>query len=458
LKGLNQPLDENHVKLLKAKNLLSMGKYLETDGEMLEKLQAQSFAYFLKYINPENGLIADKSDPLSHSSIAAVGIGLTSYVVAVDRKLLTREEAVKKTRVVLNFFLHGHQGTEKDAMGYKGFYYHFLFMDTGKRAWESELSTIDTAIFIAGVLSAASYFSENNKEEAEIRELADALYRRVDWRWALNGGTTICHGWKPETGFLDYHWDQGYSEATILYILALGSPTFPIDPVGYKYWTSTFNWAHIEGIDYIHAGPLFIHQMSGLWLDFQGIHDDVNRKYKIDYFENSRRATYVQQKYAIKNPLKFEHYSENNWGFTASDGPGPATMVIEGVEKVFYDYIARGVPFGPDDGTISPWAVVASLPFAPEIVLGTIRHAIEILKEKKAFDDGFDASFNPVYRPAGIEGKGWVSPWKFGLNEGPMVIMIENFQSRLIWNTMKKCDYIINGLQRAGFSGGWLDA
>jgi hypothetical protein len=435
-----------------------MRKYLETDVEMLTTLQAQSFAYFLKYVNPENGLIADKSDPESHSSIAAVGLGITSYVVAVERKLLSREDAVKKILTVLNFFLNGQQGTEKDAMGYKGFYYHFLHMDTGRRAWESELSTIDTAIFIAGVLTAACYFGGEDKGETQIRKIAEILYGRVDWRWALNGGTTISHGWKPESGFLDYHWNQGYSEAIILYILALGSPTFPIDPIGYQHWTSTFNWASIEGIDYIHAGPLFIHQMSSLWLDFQGIQDEVNRRYKIDYFENSRRATYVQQQYAIKNPLKFEHYSENNWGFTASDGPGPATIVIEGVEKVFYDYIARGVPFGPDDGTISPWAVVASLPFAPEIVLGTIRHAVDILKKKKAADDGFDASFNPIYQPAGREEKGWVSPWKFGLNEGPMVIMIENYQTRLIWNLMKNCDYVISGLRQAGFSGGWMDA
>ncbi len=338
---------------------------------MLETLQSQTFDYFLTYINPANGLIADKSDPDSHSSIAAVGLGITSYVVGIERNLLSREQGIHKILTILNFFYGGHQGPEKDAMGYKGFYYHFLHMDTGKRAWECELSTIDTAIFIAGVLTAACYFTGENKEEKQIRDLAESLYRRIDWQWALNGGMMISHGWKPESGFLEYHWDQGYSEAIILYILALGSPTFPIDPKGYRDWTSTFKWNTVEGIEYIHAGPLFIHQMSQLWLDLRGIQDDVNMKYKIDYFENSRRATYIQQKYAIKNPLNFKHYGENNWGFTASDGPGPASLMIDGVEKIFYDYIARGVPYGPDDGTISPWSVVASLPFAPEIVLST---------------------------------------------------------------------------------------
>ncbi len=188
---------------------------------------------------------------------------------------------------------------------------------------------------------------------------------------------------------MNYYWDQEYSEAIILYVLALGSPTFAIDPIGYNNWTSTFKWSDINGIQYIHAGPLFIHQMSHLWLDFQGIQDDLNRKYEIDYFENSRRATCIQQEYAIENPLRFEHYNKNNWGFTASDGPGPAIITINGEDKIFYDYIARGVPFGPDDGTISPWAVVASLPFAPDIVVGTIRHALERLKERNAGDDGF---------------------------------------------------------------------
>ena len=134
---------------------------------------------------------------------------------------------------------------------------------------------------------------------------------------------------------------------------------------------------------HVYAGPLFIHQMSHLWLDFRGLHDAANRKCGIDYFENSRRATYVQQQYGIENPLHFDHYHKYGWGLTASDGPGPATLVVGGIQRIFYDYVARGAPFGPDDGTTSPWAVVSSLPFAPEIVVDTIRHAIERLGLKK---------------------------------------------------------------------------
>jgi hypothetical protein len=384
-------------------------------------------------------------------------MGLSAYIVAVERDLLSRAEAIDRTLTLLRFVHACHQGPEPDATGYKGFYYHFIDMRTGRRARQSELSTIDTAIFIAGVLTAASYFTGQNETESAIRELAEVLYRRIDWQWSLNGGTTICHGWKPESGFLPYRWDTSYSEALILYVLALGSPAFPIAAEGFKEWTATFALKKIYGIEYLYAGPLFIHQMSHLWLDFRGIHDDFNRKAGIDYFENSRRATYVQRQYGIENPLEFSHYHKYGWGFTASDGPGPAVLQVNGIQREFFDYTARGAPFGPDDGTIAPWAVVASLPFAPEIVTDTVRHAIERLDLKRRSSYGFDASFNPTYPDTSRNPHGWVSPWIFGLNQGPIILMIENFQSELIWKCIRKCRYIVNGLHRAGFRDGWLD-
>lgn len=428
-----------------------------TDANMLDELRRATFGYFRHELNPKNGLIADKTQPGSPSSIAAVGMGLSVYVVAVERDLLSRAEAVDRTLTLLRFFHASPQGSEPDATGYKGFYYHFLDMQTGRRVWHSELSTVDTAIFMAGVLTAASYFTGNSDEERELRDLADALYRRIDWQWALNGEKTICHGWKPESGFLPYRWDTGYSEALILYVLALGSPTFPVDPRGYAEWTSTFEWKNLYDIEHVYAGPLFIHQMSHLWLDFRGIHDDVNRKRGIDYFENSRRATYVQRQYGIDNPLGFSHYHKYGWGLTASDGPGPAVLDVDGVRRVFYEYVARGAPFGPDDGTISPWAVVTSLPFAPEIVIDTVHHAIERLGLREHNPYGFDASFNATYPSAGRNPHGWVSPWILGLNQGPIILMIENFQSELIWKCMRTCSYIVRGLHRAGFRDGWLD-
>jgi len=210
-------------------------------------------------------------------------------------------------------------------------------------------------------------------------------------------------------------------------------------------------------IEYLYAGPLFIHQLSHIWLDFRGIRDDRNREVGFDYFENSRRATLVHRRYAVENPRGFARYSENGWGITASDGPGPAVRVVDGIRREFHGYLARGAPFGPDDGTISPWAVATSVPFAPEVVCSTLRHALERLARRNKLGRGFDASFNPTFLVPGGDPHGWVSPWKLGLNEGPIILMIENHLSGLMWRLFRRCPHVVTGLRRAGFSGGWLD-
>ena len=248
-------------------------------------------------------------------------------------------------------------------------------MQTGRRAWQCELSTVDSAILFAGALTAGAYFDADTPEEREIRTLGDTLYRRADWPWAQNGGATVTHGWKPESGFLEYRW-EGYDEALLLYILGLGSPTHPLPEESYAAWASTYEWKNSYGYDYLYAGPLFTHQISHVWIDFRGIRDAFMRDKRIDYFENTRRATYVQQRYAIDNPLEFAGYGKDCWGITASDGPGPDTIKVNGIERRFFDYMGRGVPYGPDDGTIGPWAMVASLPFAPEIVLPAIDYLV----------------------------------------------------------------------------------
>lgn len=427
-----------------------------TDQQMLDSLQRETFEYFLTETDSVTGLIADKTQPGSPSSTAVVGMSLSAYIVGVENKFLTREEAVRRIHKVLHFLYHSPQGDYPSATGYKGFYYHFLDMHTGQRAWNCELSTIDTALLMAGILSAAVYCSADNPAEKEIRWLADALYRRVDWQWALDGGSTLSHGWNPESGFLPYRWDNQYSEALILYILALGSPTYPIPAKSYREWTSSFSVKTTYDTPYLYAGPLFIHQFPHMWIDFRNIQDDVNRQMGFDYFENSRRATYIHRQYATDNPHAFMHYGPFGWGLTASDGPGFVDKQINGKKRTFYGYMARGAPFGPDDGTISPWAVVASLPFAPEIVIPTIRHAIERFNLKHHDSKGFDASFNPTFPEKGKNPNGWVSPWKFGLNQGPVVIMIDNHQSGSIWKVMQQCAYIRQGLLLSGFSGGWL--
>ena len=423
----------------------------------LEGLQRETFDYFLKEANPANGLILDKTTTNWPASIAATGLALAAYPVGVERGYMTRSFAVERTLITLRFFWNSPQGPQPDATGYRGFYYHFLDMHTGRRAWDCELSTIDSTFLLAGALAAGAYFTGGSAEEQEIRSLADALYCRADWIWAQNGGLTLTHGWRPESGFIEFRW-QGYDEALLLYILGLASPSHPLPQESYAAWASTYRWEQEYGYDYLYAGPLFIHQLSHIWVDFRGIQDAFMRNKGIDYFENSRRATHVQQCYAIENPRKFASYGEHCWGITASEGPGPATMTLQGIERSFFDYLGRGVPYGPDDGTLAPWAIVASLPFAPDIVLPAIDYCIHEAKLKDANHYGFKASYNPTHpgdpdSPLGC----WVSPWHFGLNEGPIVLMIENYLSDMPWSLMRGCSYITTGLRRAGFTGGWLD-
>ncbi len=422
----------------------------------LDALQRESFDYFVHEANPLNGLIADETQAGSPASIAAVGFALSSYPVGVERGFMRRADAITRTLATLRFFHTSIQSADPDATGYKGFYYHFLDMMSGRRVWQCELSTIDSAILIAGMLTAAAYFSGEEEEEREVRALANALYLRADWNWALNGGVAMSHGWKPERGFLRYRW-QGYCEAMILYLLGLGSPTHPLPRESWARWTSTYDWRTLYDHGHVYAGPLFIHQFSHIWIDFQGIQDDYMRSRQIDYFENSRRATYVHKLYAIANPAQYEGYGENSWGITASDGPGPATTMIKGKRRRFFGYEARGAPFGPDDGSIAPWAVAASLPFAPEIVQPALAHFETLqLRENNAY--GFKATFNATMAHRSGPSRLRVSPFHFGINQGPLLLMLENYRTGLIWNLLCQCSYLVAGLRRAGFLGGWLGA
>ncbi len=362
--------------------------------ERLSTLQRQTFGYLRCESNPGNGLVADKTQDGSPASIAAVGLALAAYPIGVERTFIERAEAREQTLATLRFFWNSPQGPQPDATGYRGFYYHFLDLQTGRRAWNCELSTIDSTFLLAGMLTALAYFDADSADEHEIRTLADALYRRVDWDWARNGAATVAHGWTPERGFIPHRW-EGYDEALLLYVLGLGSPTHALPVESYPAWLSTYLWKKIYDYELVYAGPLFIHQLSHVWIDFRGIRDAFMRDKGIDYFENSRRATYVQQRYAVENPLEFEGYDAHCWGITASHGPGWETRRIKGRERTFYGYYARGAPYGPDDGTISPWAAVASLPFCQEIVLPVLQR-FEDIDLRLDHPYGFRASFNPT--------------------------------------------------------------
>jgi hypothetical protein len=420
---------------------------------LLEHGQRHAFGYFEETVDPASGLVLDSTQPDGPCSITGVGFALAAYPIAVERGWMTRAQGVAITLTTLRFFLNADMSGSPTSTGHRGFYFHFLDMKTGTRAWKSELSTIDSSFLIAGMLAAAQYFDHDTADEREIRATAQALYDRVEWRWMQNGDGPISHGWKPERGFLRYHW-VGYSEALLLYALALGATHHKVSTGAYDAWLTGYRWRRIYGHEHLAAGPLFIHQYSHMWIDFRGIQDAFMRDRGIDYFENSRRATLVQREYAIRNPKHFKEYCAKCWGLTASDGPGPRDIVDNGRKRRLLGYAARGAPYGPDDGTVAPWASVASLPFAPEVVIPTMQHITQMMKEHETYRPG--SSFNPTWHD-GKGPPGWVSPWRFALNSGPVVVMIENYRSGLTWKLMRGCAALQRGLRRADFRGGWLD-
>ena len=424
------------------------------DDALLDMLQRAAFKYFLEQVNPDNGLVADTSREGAPISIAVVGFALSVYPVAVEHGWMTRADAVRYSLAALRFFRDSDQDGNANGTGYKGFYYHFLDREHGTRVWASELSMIDTALLIVGALAAAMYFDDATPEETELRTVADMLYRRIDWRWAKNGNITIMQGWKPESGFLHYGW-EGYSEAIVLYALAMGSPTYPLSGDCYRGWTSTYQWEILYGQAYLYAGPLFVHQFSHAWVDLRGIQDPFMRGKRSDYFENSRRAMQVQREYARINPLGHTGFDQNCWGLSAGDGPSDDLPHTQAEPRRLFGYAARGVPFGPDDGTISPPAVLACLPFDAELTLRCVRTLLHRYPEA-APDGRLTSGLNPGLPT--VAGKPWIAEGHFGLDQGIVMLMIENHRSGLLWRLMRQCPYLITGLRAAGFRGGWLDS
>jgi hypothetical protein len=402
-------------------------------AEMLEDIQHAAFNYLWTEANPANGMVRDRSQSGSPSSIAAVGFALSSICIGIDHGWITRAQGQARVLETLNHFWTAPQGLAgSGTIGYKGFFYHFLHMGDGLRQWEwdTELSTIDTALLLAGVLDCQQYFNTADATDVQIRTLADNIYRRVDWQWARNPtNNAIRHGWKPSTGYLPYDW-IGYSEAMIVNILALGSPTFPVTFATWTAWTNGYNFTNpgYGGQSYVVFPPLFGHQYSHCWIDFRNKRDAKMTGYGLDYFENSRRATLAQQAYCIAHPGP-AGYSATLWGISAGDGPT--------------GYRARGAPPAlNDDGTITPTAVVSSLPFAPEICLPTIRNLYDnypALWGTYGFLDGFNLS------------NGWYGPDFLGIDQGPMVLMIENAFNAGVWLRFMQNPYIQAGMNAAGF-------
>jgi hypothetical protein len=438
----------------------------KTDSAQLDDVEKRTFLFFWETTNPKNGLVHDRWPTKSFSSIAAVGFGLTAYGIGAERGWVTREAAAERVLTTLNFFLNAKSGDAPTGMtSYKGFYYHFLDMETGERFKEVELSTIDTTLLIGGALFCQSYFDRDDATETTIRDAAEELYRRADWTFFLARPPLVAMGWTPEHGLHGYDY-RGYNEAMLLYILAIGSPTHPIDPSAWQAYTSTYRWAKFQGQEMVNFGPLFGHQYSHVWIDFRGIHDAYMREKGIDYFENSRRATYAQRAYAIENPGQWRGYGENMWGLTACDGPMDGSVTIDGRKREFKTYTARAAAEGEvrDDGVIAPTGAVAAIAVAPEIAIPAMQEMIgrfgENVYRKYGFIDSFSETLNvDMKTPQGaiVPGVGWFDTDYLGIDQGPIIGMIENHRSELVWRMMKKNPHIAHGLKRAGFSGGWLD-
>ena len=431
----------------------------------LDTLQRRTFNWFWETTDARTGLTPDRWPTRSFSSVAAIGFALTAYPIGVERGYVTREQAAERTLNTLRFLYNAPQGSQAtNVTGYKGFFYHFLDMETGYRFQTVELSTIDTSLLLAGALFCQSYFDGSASSEIAIRAYADSLYRRIEWPWAITKPPVLSMGWHPEKGFINAHW-EGYDEAMIVYILAFGSPTHPIDPAAWNAWTSTYRWADFYGYDHVNFAPLFGHQYSHIWVDFRGIQDAYMRGKGIDYFENSRRATLSQRAYAIANPAGWKDYGADIWGLTAVDGPLDVTLNIDGRSRQFFTYRARGAAAGEitDDGTLGPTAAGGSIPFAPEVTMRSLVAMREKYGDNLFTSYGFLDSFNPTFdvdvtpqHGKVVSGVGWFDTDYLGIDQGPIVAMIENYRSDLIWKTMKKNPYIVSGLKKAGFTGGWL--
>jgi len=432
----------------------------------VEDLERRTFQWFWDTANPANGLVPDRWPDVNFSSIAAIGFGLTAYGVGAERGYVTRDAARDRTLATLRFLWRAPQGPGTDGVtGYRGFFYHFLDMAEGRRHATTELSSIDTALLMAGVLFAQSYFDRDEAGEREIRELAEALYRRVEWTWMQARPPLIAMGWRPERGMTPHDY-RGYEEAMLLYVLALGSPTHPIAPDAWAARLGHYRWERFQGVELVNYPPLFIHQYSHAWIDFRGIRDAYMRERGLDYFENSRRAVRAQREYAIANPSGFRDYGPDIWGLTASLGPAAATAQIDGRPVQFRRYWARGASATEvrDDGTIAPTAAGGSIAFAPEIALPALEAMRARYGSRVYRRYGFIDAFNPTFAASGLEPTagtvtpdGWFADDYLGIDQGPILLMIENWRSGLVWEVMRRNPHLVRGLCRAGFTGGWIE-
>lgn len=376
------------------------------DEAFLEDLERRSFQYFLEQSNSRTGLVLDRArtdgspaDDEHHTvaSIAATGFALTTLCIAAERRWIAKDDARERVRTTLRFFA-------ERALQEHGWFYHWLDINTGERRWKSEVSSIDTALLIAGALTARQYFHDDR----EIARLAEQIYERIDFPWMLNGHPTLLSmGWHPETGFIKHRWDD-YSEHPILYLLAIGSPTHPITPAAWYAWKR--NWNQYAGYNYLGKTPLFTYQYSHAWVDFRNRREAKGEH--IDYFENSVKATLAHRRFCMDLAKEFKGYGPNMWGISASDS-------IRG-------YVAWGGPPRDRaiDGTVVPYAAAGSLMFVPHLSLAALK-TMRAKYPNTYGKYGFADAFNP--------NTGWINRDVIGIDLGITLLATENARSGNIW-------------------------
>ena len=394
----------------------------KTDAAFLNEIEHRAVLYFMEQSDPVSGLTHDRAPAdggamsKAPASIAATGFALTGWCIADSRGWSRPGEALARVRTVLKFVAE-HAAQEH------GWIHHFLDPSTGARAWNSEASTIDTALFLSGAISARQYF-----KDPEVTRLVDEIYGRVDWKWALNGGETLTHGWRPETGFINSRWDR-YAEMMGLYLLGLGAPVpdTRLRPVSWNAWRRG-PVLNFKGRRFINSGPLFTHQFAHAWFDFRGLKDA-----HADYWVNSVQATLAQHDWFVEHSRLFDGRSSDLWGLTASDS-----------ER---GYIAWGGPGGIGsnliDGTVVPCAPGGSLPFAPEECLSALRAMRKIGGHDVWRRYGFVDAFNPE--------TGWTSDDVIGIDLGITLLMTENYRTGFVWKVFMGAPEVRLAMRLAGF-------
>ncbi len=394
------------------------GSLTSEDEEFLDELERATFLFFLEQTNPQTGIVRDRfnvraPDTSDLGSIAATGFGFTALCIGQQRQWISLKEAHDRVLAGLRFLW-------EKMPNHRGFFYHWANINTGERLWDSEVSSIDSAILLCGVLTCRKYF-----DDQEIDQLAHEIFNRVDWNWLSEDTRLLPHGWRPETGFLQFRWED-YSELMMLYLLGLGSYSHPLPAEAWNAWKRTI--FEYEGIRYIGSfAPLFIHQYSQAWFDFR----DKRDRYA-DYFQNSILATEVHRRFCLELASRFPDYGDDLWGITASDSPR--------------GYAVWGGPpeTGPIDGTVVPSAAAGSLPFLPHAAMRVLRTIKDRYGAQAWSRYGFVDAFNPLTK--------WADDFVLGIDTGITLVMAENVRTGLVWNTFMKNAEARRGMQRAGFT------